>query len=119
MENKIAVVGSRGYNNYDYFEAQIKYLTMNMQGDITFVSGGCSSGADKLIKDFCKEYNYELIEFLPNWDLYGKSAGFKRNQLIVEEATHLIAFWNKKSKGTESSVKLAEKKNIPIRIVEI
>lgn len=116
---KLAVIGSRGFSDYDFFREKLEYLIKNLGEDITYVSGGCKSGGDALIKRYCDENQYELVEHLPDWDLHGKKAGFIRNQLIVDDATHLIAFWDNQSKGTLSSIKMAEKKRIPIKIITI
>lgn len=116
---KIGVIGSRGYNNYEEFKERIEYLTSNIQDRIIWVSGGCKSGGDALISRYCKESSSDLIEHLPDWDKYGKSAGFIRNKLIIDDVEYLIAFWNQKSKGTKNSLDLAEKKGIKIKIVKV
>ncbi len=116
---KVAVVGSRNFSDYDFFREKLEHLIKNLGENITYVSGGCKSGADALIKKYCLENQYKLIEHLPDWDLHGKKAGFIRNQLIVDDATHLIAFWNKLSKGTLSTINMAKSKGIPIKIVNI
>jgi len=116
---KVAVVGSRGFGDYDLFRAKLEYLIKDLGEEIDYISGGCKSGADALIKKYCLENQYDIIEHLPDWDTHGKKAGFLRNQLIINDATHLIAFWNGVSKGTLSSIKMAEKRGIPIKIIKI
>lgn len=118
-EIRIAVIGSRGFFNYKFFCEKLEHLISNLEGEIEFVSGGCKTGGDVLIKRYCQENNFKLVEHLPDWDLYGKKAGFLRNQLIVDDCTHLIAYWDNVSKGTLSSIKMAQKKGIPIKIVTI
>lgn len=117
--NRIAVIGSRGFSDYKLFREKLEYLIKDLGEDFIFISGGCPTGGDALIKKYCAENNYELIEHLPDWDQFGKRAGFLRNQLIIDDATHLICYWDGVSKGTLSSIKIAEKKEIPIRIVKI
>ncbi len=116
---RIAVIGSRGFSDYPLFCEKLEYLIQNLKGEITFVSGGCKSGGDRLISEYCKEKGLPLIEHLPDWDTFSKKAGFLRNQLIVDDADCLIAFWDGISKGTLSSIKMAEKKGIKIKIVKI
>lgn len=116
---KLAVIGSRGFSNYNLFCEKLEYLTQDIKEDIIYVSGGCPSGGDALIKRYTQEKNLSLIEYLPDWDKFGKKAGFLRNKLIIDDATHLIAFWDSESKGTLSSIKMAEKKDIPIKIIKI
>ena len=114
----IAVIGSRGFSDYSFFAEKLEHLLQNLS-DYSFVSGGCKTGGDALIKRYCQEHSLKLVEYLPDWDLHGKKAGFLRNQLIIDDCTHLIAYWDEVSKGTLSSIKMAEKKNIPIKIVKI
>jgi hypothetical protein len=115
---KIAVIGSRNFSDYSFFREKLEAIIINLK-DFEFVSGGCKSGGDALIKKYCNENQYKLVEHLPDWDAYGKRAGFLRNQLIIDDATHLIAYWDGASKGTLSSIKMAENKEIPIKIVKI
>lgn len=51
---KVAVIGSRSFSDYELFCEKLEYLTQNLT-DIIFVSGGAKSGADNLIKRYCKE----------------------------------------------------------------
>jgi len=116
----IAVIGSRSFNQYEYFKNKLQFLISNLKEDIQFVSGGAKSGADNLIKRFCAEENYKLIEHLPDYEKYsGKVAPIKRNHLIVDDADLLIAFHNQVSKGTAYTIKLAQKKEIPLRIIKL
>lgn len=117
--NKIAVIGSRGFSDYLFFKEKLEYLIKDLGKDLHFISGGCPTGGDALIRRYCIENQYTLTEHLPDWETYGKKAGFLRNQLIVDDATHLIAYWDGQSKGTLSSLKMAEKKQIPIKIIKV
>jgi hypothetical protein len=42
-----------------------------------------------------------------------------RNRLIVEECDCLIAFWDGQSRGTKSTLDLAEKLGKPTKIIRI
>lgn len=107
---KIAIVGSRGFDNYEYMQKILSWFNCKQ-----IVSGG-ARGADLLAKRYAVEQGLPLIEFLPNWNLYGKSAGYKRNILIVEHCDELIAFWDKSSKGTAHSIELAKKAGKPVHV---
>jgi len=82
------------------------------------VSGG-AYGADALAERFAREKGIPTIIFKPDWDKYGKSAGFKRNILIVNEADVVVAFWDGFSKGTKNSIELAEKSKKPVIVMTI
>lgn len=116
---RIAVIGSRGFNDYQFFVEKLEYLLQNLS-DFSFCSGGASTGGDALIKRYCQENDLKLTEYLPEYDKYpGKVAPIKRNHTIVENSDMLIAFFDGSSKGTSYTIKLAEKKGIPIRLVKI
>jgi len=103
---KLAVVGSRGFNNYEFL-----CETLDKIKDVdTIVSGG-AKGADSLGARYAKDRKLKLIEFKPDWNKFGKSAGFKRNIQIVDECDKLVAFWDGVSKGTKHSIDLATKQN--------
>ena len=117
MKVTVALVGSRDFTNYEMFKTKVKQYTKNL-GNFCIVSGG-AKGADTLAKQYAIEFGHEIIEFLAEWDKYGKSAGFKRNITIVEACTHLIAFQINDSKGTQHSIDLAREAGKPVRVVKI
>jgi len=66
--------------------------------------------------EFSKKHSIPLKEHKPDWAKYGKSAGIRRNELIVNDADVVFAFWDGKSKGTAHNIKLAQKQNKEIHI---
>lgn len=108
---KLAIIGSRNCPPID-IEAQLKYIPD------TIVSGG-ARGADSYARDFAQKHNLNLIEFLPEYDKYGKGAPLIRNKLIVEACDCLMAFWDGKSRGTKFTLDYARQLGKPIKIVQI
>ena len=84
----------------------------------TIVSGG-AIGADTYAKEFAIKHNLKLIEFLPDYEKYGRKAPLVRNKLIVENCDCLIAFWDGKSRGTKYTLDYATKLGKPTKIVQI
>ena len=84
--------------------------------DIVIISGA-ARGADTLGEKYAKERGYEIESHPANWDLYGKSAGYKRNVEMVENADAAIFFWDGESRGTKHSINLSKEKGIPYRII--
>lgn len=111
---KIAIVGSRSFDDYEYLKKTLIWFC-EVETIDRIISGG-AKGADTLAKRYAAEHAIPLKEHLPNWNLYGKSAGFIRNKLIVADCDELIAFWNKISNGTAHAVKLAEEFRKPVHI---
>jgi len=111
MPKKIAVVGSRGFNDYSFLER-----TLAPYSPFILVSGG-ARGADSLAERFADENSLEKIIFKPDWNKYGKRAGFLRNIKIVDESDMVIAFWDGNSPGTKSSIDLAKKGNKELSVI--
>jgi hypothetical protein len=80
--------------------------------DITIVSGG-TKGADSLGRDFAQKYGAKYLEFLPDWEKFGKSVGVIRNADIVKNSDFVLAFWDGQSRGTRHSLEFAQKTGNP------
>ena len=108
---KVAVIGSSDYNDYDEVKNTLKGL------NITLIVSGGAKGADTLGERYADENNIPKKIFLPDWNKYGKRAGFIRNTDIINEAELVVAFWDGESKGTKDSIKKAEEQNKNIILV--
>lgn len=82
-----------------------------------FIHGG-AAGADIMGHEWAasRGIKSEFVRFLPDWDKYGKGAGHIRNQLMVDEATHAVAFPWATSRGTQDAMNRIEEKGIPLRV---
>ena len=79
-------------------------------------NGWCCNWNERNNENIGKIVKINRIIFLPDWDKYGKSAGFIRNKLIINEADMVVAFWDGKSKGTKNSIDLAINAGKPVDI---
>ncbi len=114
---KIAVVGSReGFTKDDI----VNKLTLELEEirDIEIISGG-ARGVDSWAEEFAIRNQINTTIFKPEWNKYGKGAGFIRNKLIVDRADRVIAFWDGKSKGTKHSIDYAKSKGKDVKIINI
>lgn len=115
-ELRIIIAGGRDFDNYELLESFCYkvFEQLNIQDDdkIIIIEGE-AKGADTLAKKFAEENNFECIKFPANWELYGKRAGFIRNQQMANEgkANYLIAFWDWKSSGTKNIIEIMRKKD--------
>ena len=113
---RLAVVGSRNCNDYGLVHVALsRYLDVHGES-LVIVSGG-AKGADSLAARFARENNLELIEHLPDWNRFGKSAGFKRNWLIWQDADAGVAFWDGISRGTAHSFDIAKQQGKSLEVV--
>ena len=113
----LIVAGSRGYNNYFQFHQVLDYVLSNQKQKrkIVIVSGG-ARGTDSLAELYAKERGYEFKVFPADWDTYGKTAGYIRNEKMhsyISGHTNrgCICFWDMESKGTKQNFGLSYSKN--------
>ena len=117
METNIilAIVGARTFNNKDIFTKHVEeWIAENGKPD-KIVSGG-AVGADMLARNFSKKNNIELVEFLPEYNKYGRRAPLMRNTQIVELCTHAIAFPSREGSGTQDTIRKLESAKKPVTI---
>lgn len=112
----LAIVGGRKYSDQEQFDKTMAEFTAEHGAPEAIVSGG-ANGADKMAREYANKHGIRLIEHIPEWEKFGRSAGFKRNKLIIDDCDRVIAFWDGESKGTKSSIDLAKKSNKIAKIV--
>lgn len=112
---KIAIIGSRTFENYEYLSQIIQDLGLNIS---ELISGG-AKGTDTLAENWAKDHNTRITIFAPDWGKYGIAAGVIRNKKIVEACDFCLIFWDGKSKGTKSSIDFCKKLSKPMKIVLI
>lgn len=99
---KVAVIGGREFKDY----VRLKRI-LDLYPITTVVSGG-ANGADSLGEKYADEKGLQKEIYYPDWDLFGKSAGFIRNTTIIENCDMVVAFWDGASKGTKDSLDKAQ-----------
>jgi len=130
---RIAIIGSRTYENKLKIKDMIYKLKLAFGNDLEIVSGGSQNGADRYAKKYALELGVRYKEFNPahtvrnlysgcSDEYYGKpyhvSQLFHRNSLIVKYSEKIIAFRSTgKSNGTDHVIQEAQKLNKPIIII--
>lgn len=105
----LAIVGSRDFDDYELVDKLCAHLVERC--DINAIVSGGAKGADKLGERFARQYGLDMIVFKPDWQQFGKRAGYLRNVEIIEASNIVIAFWDGMSKGTKHSIDIATKAN--------
>jgi hypothetical protein len=110
------VVGSRQKANYRIVREFLDKLT-----DIDTIISGGAQGTDLHAKIYAKRNNIEYIEYPAEWDIYGRSAGWERNNQMAEENQHatIIAFYNGYSKGTAHWFTISKQFKMELVIVDL
>ena len=115
---RIAVVGSREFKNYKQLERIV--LETIREGD-TITSGGAKTGGDKMAYRFAETHGYDILICFPNWERFGKGAGFIRNKRIVQNSDLVLAFYQKgkfQQGGTANTAKHARDLGVELREYE-
>ena len=125
---RIIIAGSRDFKDFNYLEKSCLEVFSYLAEELKVLSGdlveyrenieiisGCARGADSLGELFAEKYKLKLVQFPADWNTYGKSAGYIRNEQMAKYAVSdnnfgiLIAFWDGKSRGTKNMIDLAKK----------
>lgn len=109
---KTIIAGSRTISDYAVIVDAVKASGF----EITEVISGSAQGVDRLGETYAQKNNLALKRFPAEWDKYGKSAGYRRNEQMAEHAEALIAIWDGKSKGTKHMIDIATRKNLKVYI---
>lgn len=112
---RVIVAGSREFNDYPKLKKKLDIILKN-QKDITIISG-TANGADKLGERYASEKHYNLEQYPAMWDLFGKKAGYMRNEEMAKVADACVVFWDGKSKGTKHMIDISKKYNLKLRII--
>lgn len=112
---RVIVAGSRSFDDYAILEETLDYLFQNITDNIQIVCGK-ARGADTLGEQYAHDRGYDIRYFPADWDHYGKSAGYRRNELMAQNADALVAFWDGESRGTKHMIDLAKKYHLKVRI---
>jgi hypothetical protein len=111
---KLIVAGSREISNRELI---YKHLDLYINTPNLIIVSGKARGPDTIGEEWAKERKILVKEFPADWDFYGKSAGFIRNQQMAEFADELIVFWDGVSKGTKHMLSCMLKVNKPSKVI--
>jgi hypothetical protein len=120
IDIRCIIAGSRGFTNFDVTCDVLDRVFSKAveRGDgIIIVSGG-ARGADEMGERYAINKQYALDQYPADWKLYGRSAGYRRNEQMAKDATHLIAFWDGESRGTKHMVDIAVAADLEVRVFD-
>ena len=113
------ICGSRNITDthwvYNMIDSYIRDLGLN-KSDLIIVEG-CARGVDTIAQHWAYANKCEVEEHPADWDVYGKAAGFIRNEAMVKCSDYCLILWDGSSKGTKHDIDLCEKYNLPHKVV--
>ncbi len=107
---RIVIAGGREFTDFNYMVQALDHVlsAKKLTHEIVIVSGK-ARGADQMGERYAKLRGYAIDDHPANWDLWGKSAGYRRNEEMARNSEATVAFWDGVSKGTKHMIDLTEK----------
>ncbi len=109
---KVLICGSRGFDD----SALIRNVLSPLNA--TLVIHGGARGADQAGGFVAEQLGIDQVAYPANWTKYGRSAGFRRNEQMLDEAKPdlVLAFYaGTRTPGTAHTVAEAKKRGIEVR----
>ena len=117
----LCVCGSRGIGNLEKVSNILNTVTEELGIELLnpgYVLTGGARGIDSHADKWAEDYRYERLIMTPDWDYYGKSAGYRRNEDKIEQMYldseantiphYLVAIYDGESSGTEHMINTYE-----------
>lgn len=113
---KVIVAGGRDFTDYELLKSTLNHL-LSRKKHIQVVSG-MARGADALAVKYAYENDLDIQSFPAQWQLYGNSAGYKRNIQMAKYADACVCFWDGQSKGTADMIRVSRVYNLQVRVIK-
>ena len=111
----LIIAGCRDFNDRDFIYEGIDAFIETYGKPDVIIEGG-ASGVDRIAGHYANDNNIPLMVFHADWTKYGKAAGPIRNEQMAKRGTHLLAFWDGKSRGTKNMIETAERYRLNVRV---
>ena len=114
---RVIVAGGRDFSDFSYLKRTLDTIEAGLgDNDLFHLVSGTARGADRLAEKWATEKGLCISSFPADWNTHGKSAGYKRNVEMAENADALVAFWDGMSKGTQHMINIASKKKLLVQV---
>ena len=102
----IGIIGTRRRDSgQDLWDTVDAFKRVYRVGD-RIVSGGCPQGGDRFAEVIARSMQIPIMIHYAQWNTYGKSAGFRRNADIANDADIMLAVVAEdRTGGTEDTLK--------------
>lgn len=119
---KVVICGSRfrdaDFNQLLAVSCAIDARIAQLPQGTTVITGG-AQGADWWAHKQAGHCGLSRKVIRADWDKHGKRAGILRNlQMLDEQPDTVIAFWDGESKGTAHTISEAERRGIPVEVIQ-
>lgn len=106
----VIIAGSRDITDFRIISQAIHASGFS----ISSVISGAARSVDQLGERWAKEHGIPVLRMPAEWNRFGRSAGFRRNEDMAGIGDALIAIWDGKSCGTRHMIETARMKGLRV-----
>jgi predicted Rossmann fold nucleotide-binding protein DprA/Smf involved in DNA uptake len=115
----VIVAGGRDFQNYEVMERMLDVVfAEKIKTHEVIIISGAANGADSLGEEYAIVRNMRCRVLPADWDKHGKSAGYKRNAQMAENADACVVFWDRASRGSKHMIDIAKSKGLLLRVFD-
>jgi glycerophosphoryl diester phosphodiesterase len=111
---KVIIAGSRSITDITVVAAAISCSGYQLNE----VVSGTARGVDRLGEQYAQLHNIPVVRFPADWDRYGRSAGYRRNEEMARYADALVAVWDGVSRGTQHMIDIARRAGLKVFVYQ-
>lgn len=114
VPKRVLVSGSRNWSDAGTIHTALNEMRA-VHGEIIVVHGG-AKGADSIADSWARLRDVPVEVYPAQWDKYGKAAGMKRNQQMLDTGIDVVAaFPLGRSPGTRGMMRIATSAGVKVR----
>ena len=120
LEARVLVCGSRDFADRGLLDAKLDEIRERLRDIPMRVISGAARGADRMAAEWAARNGVPCDEYPAEWDRYGKSAGYRRNERMLNEGKpHLVVgFPQGESRGTRMMMDIAGKARVAVEEID-
>lgn len=118
---QLVVAGTREYSNRDEIFARLDKYHQRCKdaGTELIIIEGEARGPDLISREWAESRGVPFRPYPADWDEYGKGAGFIRNEEMAKAGTHVLAFWDGRSNGTNDMIERGLKHQRRVLVIPV
>ena len=118
---QLVVAGTREYSNRDEIFARLDKYHQRCKdaGTELIIIEGEARGPDLISRKWAETRGVPFRSYPADWDEYGKAAGFIRNEEMAKAGTHVLAFWDGQSNGTNDMIERGLKHQRRVLVIPV
>ena len=111
-EVSVLVCGGRKFNEWPAMQRALDRISPDI------IIHGAAGGADSMAGRYARENNIPCRDFPAEWRRYGKSAGYRRNQQMLDEGKPNLVVAFPGGPGTQNMVEISRQQGFEVNIID-